>query len=101
MSVGKKIKVWVYNPDTAFIGKKLNVELEKGSSVKDGVAVLKVPITKVGQWEELVFDYGTIAAIPAGETFNQLVLRFNDAYEGTGTGGQGAVIYLDNFRLTN
>jgi hypothetical protein len=101
MSVGKKIKVWVYNPDTAFIGKKLNVELEKGSSIKDGVAVLKVPITKVGQWEELVFDYGTIAAIPAGETFNQLVLRFNDAYEGTGTGGQGAVIYLDNFRLTN
>lgn len=101
MSVGKKIKVWVYNPDTAFIGKKLNIELENGSSIENGIAVLKKPITKVGQWEELVFDYGTITAIPADETFGQLVLRFNDAYEGTGTGGQGAVIYLDNFRLTN
>ena len=100
MSVGKKIKVWVYNPDTAFIGKKLNVELEKGNSIADGVAVLKVPITKVGQWEELVFDYGTIAAIPANEKFTQLVLRFNDAYEGADKGGQGAVIYVDNFRLT-
>lgn len=101
MSVGKKIKVWVYNPDTAFIGKKLNVELENGSSIANGIAVLKAPITKVGEWEELTFDYGTIAAIPENETFKQLVLRFNDAYEGTGTGGQGAVIYLDNFRLTN
>lgn len=101
MSVGKKIKVWVYNPDTAFIGKKLNVELENGSTIANSIAVLKVPITKVGQWEELVFDFGTIAAIPADETFGQLVLRFNDAYEGADTGGQGAVIYLDNFRLTN
>lgn len=101
MSVGKKIKVLVYNPDPAMIGKTLNVELEKGSTVKDGVAVLKVPLTKSGEWEELVFDYSTIPGIPAGETFKQLVLRFNDAYEGTGTGGQGTVIYLDNFRLTN
>jgi len=100
MSVGNKIKVWVYNPDTAMIGKKLNVELEKGSTISDGVAVLKAPITKVGQWEELTFDYSTISAIPANETFKQLVLRFNDAYEGTGSGGQGTVIYVDNFRLT-
>lgn len=101
MSVGKKIKVWAYNPTPALIGAKLNVELENGSSIKNGVAVLKVPFTKSGQWEELVFDFGTISGIPANETFGQLVLRFNDAYEGTGTGGQGTVIYVDNFRLTN
>ncbi len=101
MSVGKKIKVLVYNPDPAMIGKTLNVELEKGRTIKDGIAVLKVPVTKSGVWEELVFDFSTISGIPAKETFGQLVLRFNDAYEGTGTGGQGTVIYLDNFRLTN
>lgn len=101
MSAGKKIKVLVYNPDKALIGKKLNIELENGSSIGNGVAVLKVPITKSGEWEELVFDFGAISGIPAKETFKQLVLRFNDAYEGTGSGGQGSVIYLDNFRLTN
>lgn len=101
MSVGKKIKVWVYNPDPAMIGKKLNVELENGSTISNGIAVLKVPVTKSGVWEELTFDYGSISGIPADETFKQLVLRFNDAYEGTGSGGQGTVIYLDNFRLTN
>jgi hypothetical protein len=96
MSVGKKIKVLVYNPDPAMIGKKLNVELENGSTISNGVAVLKVLLTKSGEWEELVFDFGTISGIPAKETFGQLVLRFNDASD-----GQGAVIYLDNFRLTN
>jgi len=101
MSAGKKIKVWAYNPDPAFVGKMLNVELENGSSVKNGIAVLKVPFTKSGQWEELVFDFGTISGIPANEKFKQLVLRFNDDYEGTATGGQGAIIYVDNFRLTN
>ncbi len=101
MSVGKKIKVLVYNPDPAMIGAKLNVELENGSTIKNGVAVLKVPLTKSGQWEELTFDYGTLSGIPAGETFGQLVLRFNDAVDGSGTGGQSTVIYVDNFRLTN
>lgn len=101
MSVAKKIKVWVYNPDPVLVGKKLNVELENGSSISNGIAVLKAPFSKSGEWEELVFDFGIIAAIPAKETFKQLVLRFNDDYEGTGTGGQGAIIYLDNFRLTN
>ena len=48
MSVGKKIKVWVYNPDPAMIGKKLNVELENGSTIDNGIAVLKVPLTKSG-----------------------------------------------------
>lgn len=100
MSVGKKIKVWVYNPDPAMVGKKLNVELENGSTIANGIAVLRAPLTKSGEWEELTFDYGTISGIPANETFGQLVLRFNDAYEGTGAGGQGTVIYLDNFRLT-
>jgi hypothetical protein len=58
--------------------------------------VLKVPFTTSGAWEELVFDFGTISAIPATEKFKQLVLRFNDNTDGAGT-----VIYVDNFRQTN
>ncbi len=96
MANGKKIKVLVYNPDPSLIGAKLNVELESGSSLSNGVAVLKVPLTKSGQWEELTFDYGTIGAIPANEKFGQLVLRFNDAVDGA-----GAIIYVDNFTQTN
>lgn len=96
MSAGKKIKVLAYNPSPALVGKKLNVELEKGNSVKDGVAVLKTAFTTSGAWEELVFDFGTISGIPASEKFSQLVLRFNDAADGAGD-----VIYVDNFRLTN
>jgi hypothetical protein len=97
-AVGKKIKVLVYNPDAALVGAKLNVELEwaVGGVPSNGVAVLKMPLTTSGAWEELVFDYGTIAAIPAGTKFTQLVLRFNDS-----ANGAGAVIYVDNFRLTN
>ena len=97
---GKKIKVLAYNPDPALIGAKLNVELESGS-VPNGVAVLKTAFTTSGAWEELVFDFGTIGAIPANATFNQLVLRFNDAADGAVPGGHGAIIYVDNFRLTN
>jgi hypothetical protein len=96
MAAGKKIKVLAYNPDPAMIGKKLNVELEAGSSLSNGVAVLKTALTTSGAWEELVFDFGTIPAIPATEKFKQLVLRFND-----GVNGAGAVIYVDNFRQTN
>jgi hypothetical protein len=96
MAAGKKIKVWAYNPDPAMIGKKLNVELEAGSSLANGVAVLKTAFTTSGAWEELVFDFGTIAAIPSTEKFKQLVLRFND-----GVNGAGAIIYVDNFRQTN
>jgi hypothetical protein len=100
MGTGKKIKVLVYNPDPALIGKKLNIELEN-AAIANGIAVLKTAITKSGEWEELVFDFGTIGGIPATEKFNQLVLRFNDAFDGNGVGGTGSVIYLDNFRLTN
>lgn len=95
MAVGKKIKVLAYNPDPALIGKKLNVELE-ASTVPNGVAVLKTAFTTSGAWEELTFDFSTIAGIPADAKFSQLVLRFNDSVDGA-----GAVIYLDNFRLTN
>ena len=95
----------VYNPDPALIGKKLNVELEKGktaagTAIADGIAVLKVPVTKSGVWEELVFDYSTISAIPATAKFSQLVLRFNDEKNGDGVGGTGSVIYVDNFKFT-
>lgn len=95
---GKKIKVLVYNPDAALVGKKLNIELEwaVGGTPSNGVAVLKMPVTTSNAWEELVFDFSPIAGIPAGSKFTQLVLRFNDSSDGA-----GAVIYVDNFRLTN
>lgn len=97
---GKKIKVLVYNPDPANIGMKLNVELEAAvagtGATANGVGVLKVPVTTSGAWEELVFDFSTIPAIPATARFAQLVLRYND-----GTDGAGTVIYVDNFRITN
>jgi hypothetical protein len=100
MSVGKKIKVWAYNPDPALVGKKLNIELEDGT-IDNGIAVLKTAFTTSGSWEELMFDFGTISTIPATAKFNQLVLRFNDDFNGDGIGGTGSVIYVDNFRLTN
>lgn len=96
MSAGKKIRVLAYNPSPALIGKKLNVELENGSSIANGVAVLRTAFTTSGAWEELVFDFGTVSGIPAGEKFKQLVLRFNDSVDGA-----GAVIYVDNIRQTN
>lgn len=96
MAAGKKIKVLAYNQDPALIGKKLNIELENGSGIANGIAVLKTAFTTSGAWEELVFDFGTITGIPANEKFKQLVLRFNDSAEGA-----GAVIYIDNIILTN
>lgn len=95
---GKKIKILAYNPDPANIGKKLNIEFEWAVDGAPGnnVAVLKVPFTTSGAWEEIVFDYGTISGIPAGAKFTQLVLRYNDSASGV-----GEVIYLDNIRLTN
>jgi len=98
LSTTKKIKVLVYNPDPALVGKKLNIELESAfkGSPGNGVAVLKMPLTTSGAWEELTFDFGTIAGMPADAKFGQLVLRFNDAADGA-----GAVIYVDNFTLTN
>jgi hypothetical protein len=97
---GRKIKVLVYNPDPANIGKQLNIELEAGvaasSAPANGVAVLKMPITTSGVWEELVFDFSTIAALPATARFGQLVLRFND-----NSNGLNETIYVDNFRITN
>jgi len=97
-AVGNKIKVLVYNPDPALIGLKMNLELEwaVGGTPSNGVAVLKMPFTTSGAWEELVFDYSGIAGIPAGTKFTQLVLRFND-----GGNSGGAIFYVDNFRLTN
>lgn len=88
---GSKIKVMVYATE---VGKMLNVEIEQGSN---GVAnqILKVATTVANQWEELVFDFGSLG-IPAGTTFNQLVFRYNDAANGT-----GEVIYIDNVQQTN
>jgi hypothetical protein len=95
---GKKIKVMVYNPSAANIGKKLNIELEAaiGGTPANGVAVVKMPLTTSGVWEELTFDFSGISGIPNGAKFGQLVLRFNDSQDGT-----QEVFYLDNFKLTN
>lgn len=97
---GKKVKMLVYNPVAANIGKKVNVELEAAVSgtgaTANGVAVLKTAFTTSGAWEELVFDFSTITAIPATARFGQLVLRFDD-----GNAGTGEVFYVDNIRITN
>jgi hypothetical protein len=98
LTTHKKIKVLVYIPDSASYNKQLNIELESAykGAPGNGVGVLKVPVTKVGEWEELVFDFSTVPGLPANAKFGQLVLRFNDTSDGA-----GAVVYLDNFRLTN
>lgn len=97
---GNKVKMLVYNPVAGNIGKLVNVELESaiaGSGAPaNGVAVLKVPITTSGAWEELVFDFSTNSNIPATSRFGQLVLRFNDT-----AAGAGETFYIDNIRLTN
>jgi hypothetical protein len=96
---GKKIKVMVYNPDPANIGKNITLLLQAPvvtGQPANGVAIKKMPITTSGAWEQIVFDYGTIVAIPAGTKFGQLIMRFND----TQAGAQ-EVFYVDNFQLTN
>ncbi len=97
-STGNKVRVWVYNTTASNVGKKLNVELQSavGGTPANGVAILKVPLTTTGTWEELVFDFSTISGIPATTKFNQLVFRFND-----GTTGRNETFYIDNIRLTN
>jgi hypothetical protein len=98
-STGQKIRIWIYNPNISNINKKLTVELVSvtGSDPVNGVAILKVPLTTSGVWEELIFDFGTIPAIPATAKFNKLIIRFND----TSIGRSGETFYLDNIRLTN
>lgn len=97
---GKKVRMLVYNPTAANIGKRVNVELEAAvagtGATPNGVGVIKMPITTSGAWEELVFDFSTIPAISNTARFNQLVLRFNEV-----AGGAGEVIYIDNIRITN
>ncbi|MBK8627098.1 MAG: hypothetical protein IPN86_16500 [Saprospiraceae bacterium] len=94
---GNKIKLMAYNPKAENIGKNLNVELEWSiGGPANGVGILKVPFTKSGEWEELVFDFSTIAAIPVDVKYTQLVLRFNNTADGAGD-----EIFVDNFRLTN
>jgi hypothetical protein len=63
----------------------------------NGVAIKKVPITTSGAWEEIVFDFGTITAIPATAKFGQLIMRFNDTQAAT----VQDVFYVDNFIQTN
>ena len=95
---GSKIKVLVYNPTAANIGKKLNIELESSiGGPANGVGVVKVAVTTSGVWEELVFDFSTIPAV-ANAKFAQLVLRYDDGNYATGA---GEILYVDNFRLTN
>jgi len=95
---GNKIKILVYNPDPAMIGKRVSCELENavGGTPVNGVAVKKVALTTSGVWEELTFDYSTITDIKPTSKFSQLVLRFN-----TPSTGPGAIVYFDDIRLTN
>ena len=97
---GKNIKVMVYNPNPSNIGKNITLLLQ-GAVVTgqpaNNVAIKKVPITTSGAWEEIVFDFGTITAVPATAKFRQLFLRFNDTQAVT----VQDVFYVDNFKQTN
>jgi len=97
-SNGNKIRVWVYTTSASNIGKKLNIELQSavGGIPANDIAILKVPLTTSGAWEELVFDFSTISEIPANAKFSQLVFRFNDIKT-----GRNETLYIDNIRLTN
>lgn len=97
-STDNKMKILVYNPDAANIGKLLKLELQ-GGTISNGIANLTMPVTTSGAWEELVFDYTPMVdagTIPANTTFSRFVLRFN-----RGTNGDFATLYVDNFRFTN
>lgn len=102
---GKKIKMLVYNPDPALVGKRVNCELESavGGKPVNGVAVKRAIVTKSGQWEELTFDFSTFTTseIPANTRFNQMVLRYNVTAAGPVVGGAGTILYIDNISLTN
>jgi len=95
---GNKIKMLVYNPDPAMVGKRVSCELENavGGTPVNGVAVKKVALTTSGAWEELTFDFSTIPDVKPTSKFSQLVLRFN-----TPSTGPGAIVYFDDIRLTN
>jgi hypothetical protein len=98
MALGKKIKLLVYNTDPAQIGKKMNFELASavGGVPKDGVGLVKVAVTKSGEWEELIFDYSAIAGITSTTKFSQFVIRFNTTAVIPGT-----IVYIDDIRITN
>jgi hypothetical protein len=102
---GKKIKMLVYNPDPALIGKKVNLELESavGGKPANGIAVKRATVTKSGEWEELTFDFGTFTTseIPANTRFNQFVIRYNVTAAGSIVGGKGSILYIDNISFTN
>jgi hypothetical protein len=104
-ALGKKIKMLVYNPDAALIGKKVNCELESavGGKPANGVAVKRATVTKSGEWEELTFDFSTFTTteIPANTRFNQFVLRYNVTAAGPVVGGKGTILYIDNISFTN
>jgi len=97
-SAGNKMRILVYNPDPANIGKLLKLELQAGT-IDNGIANLEVPVTVSGQWEELVFDYGPMindGTIPGDTTMTRFVLRFN-----RGTNGDFATLFIDDIRFTN
>ena len=102
---GKKIKMLVYNPDPALVGKRVNCELESavGGKPANGVAVKRAIVTKSGEWEELTFDFSTFTTseIPANTRFNQFVLRYNVTAAGPVVGGAGTILYIDNISFTN
>jgi hypothetical protein len=97
MTNGKVFRILVYTTDATLIGKNLNLELETGAlssgTISNGIAVLKQPILAVGVWQELVFNFGTIAGVGNTTKFGQLVLRLNDGVE-----NQNPTVFVDNFR---
>ena len=93
---GNQIKLWVYNTDAAYIGKKMNVEFESviGFLPPTALTIAKATVLKSGEWEELTFDFSPNTASAA--KFQTIVFRFSTLQV-----IPGAIIYFDNVRLTN
>jgi len=93
---GNKIKLLVYNTDAAYIGKKMNVEFESvvGTLPPTALTVAKATVLKSGEWEELSFDFSANTA--SAPKFQTIVFKFSTLQV-----IPGAIIYIDNVRLTN
>ena len=91
-SVNKILRMKVYSPR---VGAKVLLKVE--NSGNGGINFEKEATTTVANaWEDLIFDYRTINA---AESYNNVVLIFDNGTMGDGTGN--FTFYFDDIRQTN